>query len=87
MKKQVAYERERKNNSVFTVSKKFNILSFSFYYMKNGLTSSSKYSIYKHHLAILSCGSHSIVSHNAESQGAKEGRLVVFIQCTARDAI
>lgn len=87
MKKWVAYEREHKNNSVFTVSKKFNILSFSFYYVKNGLTSNSKYSIYRHHLAISSCGNHSILSHNAKSQGAKEGRLVVLIQCTARDAI
>lgn len=87
MKKWVAYEREHKNNSVFTVSKKFNILSFSFYYVKNGLTSNSKYSIYRHHLAISSCGNHSTLSHNAKSQGAKEGRFVVLIQCTARDAI
>lgn len=46
MKKRVAFEREHRNNSVLTVSKKFNILSFSFYYMKNGLTSSPKYCIY-----------------------------------------
>lgn len=87
MKKRLAYEREHKNNSVFTVSGKFNILSSSLYYMKNGLTSNSKYSIYRHQLAILSCVSSSILGRDAKSQRAVEGKLVLFIQYIAIDAI
>lgn len=87
MKKRSAYEGEHNNNSVFTVSKKFNILSSSLYYMKNSLTSNSKYSIYRHQLAILSCVSNSILGHDAKIQRPMEGKLVFFIQYIAIDAI
>lgn len=84
MKKRLAYEKESEN-SVFTVSKKFNILSSSLYYIKTSLTSNSKYSIYRHQPALLSCIGHSGFGHDAKIWRAMEGKLVLFIQYTATD--